>query len=349
MQTNVENTEKNKKDDGWYHIKDLANDYYTPMPLKVEYHYFGDGEKIPTPRQIVETLNKEQGSYYEYGFFSIPAKYNSNIDPSRLPNGNYQYYPEEATKPQRLCQFELRNEKLVEFSDKEKEIIEEINDFVNSESVYRGIGTSYKRGMLLYGEPGNGKTVLIRQILSKQMFKNSINIFTSSVPQNDTLQKLKTVEADRFKIFIIEEITEITSNAYGMNHLLSFLDGENSIDKCFILATTNYPEKLPGNIVNRPSRFDRVIKIENPDKKTRARLLEFYLQRKATESEVNKSNEFSIAQIKEACIYSRIKGVSLDKAISMAQKHKAKVKNDFAAEKAEIGFSKRSLDMGEEW
>ena len=52
----------------------------------------------------------------------------------------------------------------------------------------------------------------------------------------------------------------------GIENLLTFLDGESSWDNTVTIATTNYPEDLPANLVDRPGRFDTFIEYGNPAK-----------------------------------------------------------------------------------
>ena len=50
---------------------------------------------------------------------------------------------------------------------------------------------------------------------------------------------------------------------------LQVLDGNNQVDKVVNLATTNYPEELDKRIVARPRRFDRILRIDEPDTRVR--------------------------------------------------------------------------------
>ncbi len=104
------------------------------------------------------------------------------------------------------------------------------------------------------------------------------------------------------KFFVFEELTSNLHDEF-ISRLLTFLDGELSVDKSIILATTNYPEKLPGNIVNRPSRFDKLFEFDFPNDQERAALLKHFLGRKVTPEEVLRSKDLSVADLKEVALF----------------------------------------------
>jgi hypothetical protein len=102
----------------------------------------------------------------------------------------------------------------------------------------------------------------------------------------EALSGLRWVEPERPIVVILEDIDTIIDR-HGESEVLSLLDGENSIDKVVFLATTNYPENLDGRIVNRPSRFDRVVKIGEPSALSRELYLKNSVVPKATAPEGN--------------------------------------------------------------
>ena len=85
------------------------------------------------------------------------------------------------------------------------------------------------------------------------------------------------------------------------------LDGELQVDNVVFIATTNYPQRLDKRFINRPSRFDEIIKIGMPNAEAR----KFYLEHKnprlvenITELEnwVELTKGFSVAHLKELII-----------------------------------------------
>lgn len=148
-------------------------------------------------------------------------------------------------------------------------ILSEIETFWNKESVYRQFGFLWKRGVLLYGPPGSGKTTTV-QLLSKMIVdRDGISVYIDN-PKIGAygLDLLRRIEPKRPVIVILEDIDAICSR-YEEADLLSLLDGELQIDNVVFVATTNYPQKLDPRIINRPSRFDIVRKIPMPSAEAR--------------------------------------------------------------------------------
>jgi SpoVK/Ycf46/Vps4 family AAA+-type ATPase len=128
---------------------------------------------------------------------------------------------------------------------------------------------------------------------------------------------------------VFEELANV-AEGIKMERLLDFLDGERSVDKSLVIATTNYPERLPGNLVDRPSRFDKLYKMGNPSEAERRKLLGHYLMREALDVEVAATKGLSTAAIKESCMLHHLQGVAVAQATKLLKDHKELVKKEFA-------------------
>ena len=158
-----------------------------------------------------------------------------------------------------------RNLSTIYLENKNK-IFESINVWKNSEEFYRERGIPYKLGILLYGEPGTGKSSLVHAIASE--LNKDVIVLTAGAILNGKLSRYNTACCDTPPIIVIEEIDTIVNsrqNELGekekviLSELLNFLDGPSSPDSCIIIATTNHIEKLDPAII-RSGRFD--IKIQ---------------------------------------------------------------------------------------
>lgn len=150
------------------------------------------------------------------------------------------------------------------------EIIEGIRTFWRSEDRFKKSGMLYKRGVLLWGPPGSGKTVTV-SLLINELMRNGGMVILCDDPRlcSHALAQVRRIEPQRRLIVVEEDIEEIMRH-YGEHSLLALLDGENQIDNVVHLATTNYPEELGARVINRPARFDEVKEIGLPNERARA-------------------------------------------------------------------------------
>jgi len=198
-----------------------------------------------------------------------------------------------------------------------KEIeINVINVFLKNEQyVAKNIPT--KRGIILEGPPGNGKSLLVKYIENALADKVTFIYVTDALVANpNSLSKIFDI-ARRYTpcVLVLEDVDSIgSSREYGnpsiTAELLSRLDGLEELVDFVTIATTNFPEKIDDALKNRPNRFDRRIKIKLPSPERCAELLKISLNHRGVlnikNEEVNqiseKLNGFSGAQIKEVII-----------------------------------------------
>lgn len=118
-------------------------------------------------------------------------------------------------------------------------------------------GYIHKLGILLYGKQGCGKTSMLNYIVEKLMYEKKAIVFycdnenelTTCMSISKQVRKIQ----DNPIIFVADEIDKYCRDSES--ELKQFLDGKDSIDNSLFLAATNYLERIPDTIKNRPSRF----------------------------------------------------------------------------------------------
>jgi len=182
-----------------------------------------------------------------------------------------------------------------------------IRKFWKSEGLFKAKGHLFKRGVLLWGPPGGGKTAIVNQLSVDLISEDGIVLWINNPKiASAALPELRKVETTRPIICILEDIDEITGE-YKEHELLSLLDGENQVNNVVFIATTNYPEKLDARMINRPSRFDEIIRVGMPSPKARSIYIRSRLNSEdLPDSELTKwvvdTKGFSIAHIKELVV-----------------------------------------------
>lgn len=217
-----------------------------------------------------------------------------------------------------------------------KLILDDINAFIRNASNYKALNIRHKRGILLFGPPGNGKTMIINHVVEK--YKDVARIIflgeTDVFERNDQLTELREAFASELVIFVAEEATQYMNvmDREASQFMLSFLDGQDSWDNCLFLATTNYPDRLPGNLIERPSRFDRIIKIDVPSVQARRKYLVKMLgEGLITQEILERTNAYSIAYLKELCIQMKINNRPFLDILNEFEKRKKIINDNFTS------------------
>ena len=187
--------------------------------------------------------------------------------------------------------------------DEEKSELIEIVDFLKNPEKYTKMGAKIPRGVLLYGKPGTGKTLIAKAIAGEA------DVPFISMSGSEFIEMFAGLGASRVRklfdkarklapcIVFIDEIDAIgsrrtsnsgaeTENNQTLNQLLVEMDGFSSEETIIVLAATNRPEMLDKALL-RPGRFDRRITIPAPDLKGRLEILKIHSKDKNLSDEVN--------------------------------------------------------------
>ena len=187
--------------------------------------------------------------------------------------------------------------------DEEKEELVEIIDFLKNPRKYAEIGARIPKGVLLFGNPGTGKTLLAKAVAGEA------NVPFFSISGSDFVEMFVGVGASRVRdmfktakenapcIIFIDEIDAVgRQRGAGMggghdereqtlNQLLVEMDGFTPNLGIIVMAATNRPDVLDPALL-RPGRFDRQITIGLPDVKGREAILKVHARNKHLDSNV---------------------------------------------------------------
>lgn len=200
-------------------------------------------------------------------------------------------------------------------------ISDSISKFWNSRAKFEDMGLLWKRGVLLHGKPGTGKTACISLVIRDLIERNGI-AFICNEPEDllTGISLFRTVEPERPLVCIYEDLEEIVMR-YGEKGLLTLLDGEYQASNVLHIATTNYVENLPPRLTSRPSRFDMVIEIKLPTLQSRLEFIKYKFGKHLTPKEIKDwakiTEGLSIAHIKELGINTLILEKDFDSTLKI--------------------------------
>jgi cell division protease FtsH len=189
--------------------------------------------------------------------------------------------------------------------DEIKEEVKEIIDYLKNPEKYKRLGGRPPKGVLLYGEPGVGKTLLAKAIAGEA------NVPFISVSGSDFVEMFVGVGAARVRdlfetarkhapcIIFIDELDAL-GRARGagfigggneereqtLNQLLVEMDGFDSSTGIVVIGATNRPDILDRALL-RPGRFDRQIYVPKPDLKGRYEILKVHARNKKLAKDVD--------------------------------------------------------------
>ena len=242
--------------------------------------------------------------------------------------------------------------------DEEKEEMVEIVEFLKKPEKFTKMGARVPKGVLLYGKPGTGKTLIAKAIAGEA------DVPFISMSGSEFIEMFAGLGASRVRklfekarklapcIVFIDEIDAIgsrrtsnsgaeTENNQTLNQLLVEMDGFGSEETIIVLAATNRPEMLDKALL-RPGRFDRRITIPVPDLKGRLDILKIHSKDKKISEEVNLE---SIAEDTAGFTGAELENI-LNEAAIMATKNKHEYieNNDIeeAVKKVTVGLEKHT-------
>jgi len=161
-------------------------------------------------------------------------------------------------------------------------------DFLRRAAAFRELGIAPRRGILLTGRPGTGKTLICKVLMNTSPGITCISTHSSGLEHPLYITEIFDLAKDLSpSIVFLEDIDLIGqgrlesgySRGDSLAELLFALDGIEECQNVVTIATTNWLDILDEALKDRPSRFDRVITVEPPDLAQRMAYLDYLARR----------------------------------------------------------------------
>lgn len=264
----------------------------------------------------------------------------------QLPSGLYEFEWNNKAGDWCVMRQAINTDELYELPTLEiGEILKDIKLFWKKAELYKSYKLMHKRGILLYGDPGCGKSGIL-QLCMKHII-NELSGVVINIKNEESIKayvevipRLRQIEPNRPLVVIIEDIDSIAGESnYSTSVLLNILDGIKQIENVVYIATTNYPEKLEERITNRPSRFDRRYYVAPPSREVRKSYLENKIGDNKIDINIEKwlddTDDLSMSHLKELFI----SVILLDNKYENAIEHlKGMKKTPKGKKQKEVGF-----------
>jgi cell division protease FtsH len=185
-----------------------------------------------------------------------------------------------------------------------KEELQEIIEFLKDPAKFQKLGGKIPKGVLLFGSPGTGKTLLAKAVAGEA----GVPFFSSS--GSEFVEMFVGVGASRVRdlfdqgrksspcLLFIDEIDAVGRHRFAgiggghdereqtLNQLLVEMDGFDTKEGVILIAATNRPDVLDPALL-RPGRFDRQVVVPSPDLKDREEILSVHAQKIKLDSDVS--------------------------------------------------------------
>jgi ATP-dependent 26S proteasome regulatory subunit len=186
---------------------------------------------------------------------------------------------------------------------------DDFESFFERQTWFRENKLPFRRGYLLHGPPGCGKTSAIRAMMtSRALTAYTVRFFDAQVDDSDLDHLFELAVKNRPSMVLLEDLdsafpkTGESKSRISLQQLLNNLDGVGTGEGIVVVATANEPTILDPAILRRPGRFDRVVHFPNPSAELRQQYLQQLnpsLPARHLKLSVEDSEGFSFAQLRE--------------------------------------------------
>ncbi|OAG05924.1 proteasome-activating nucleotidase [Paraphaeosphaeria sporulosa] len=165
-------------------------------------------------------------------------------------------------------------------------LIQDVQGFFDNQALYAQYAVPWKRGIILHGVPGNGKTVSIKALINSLYARpdqvSSLYVKSFETKCNTEQYSIRQIfqQARRCApcLLIFEDLDSLVDDNIR-SYFLNEVDGLESNDGILMIGSTNHLDKLDPAIAKRPSRFDRKYHFRLPGEKERTLYAEYWRQK----------------------------------------------------------------------
>ena len=168
----------------------------------------------------------------------------------------------------------------------EKKELKQIADTLRNKDAYKKLGVSAPRGLLLYGKPGVGKSLMASAIIEAS--ERTSFVCRKDKPNIEFVKEIKSTFdkaiAEAPSIVYLDDMDKFTNGDEKHRDAEEYVTVQSCIDQAknsdvFVLATANNLHCLPYSLL-RAGRFDRIMEIETPSGQNAIRIIAHYLNNK---------------------------------------------------------------------
>lgn len=170
-------------------------------------------------------------------------------------------------------------DKVILDENMKSELTSVTDKFFDSKDVYEELGVPWKRGLIFGGSPGNGKTISIKALMHSLLFEREDpvpTLYVRNAPATYHIRNVFTMARRLAPCMLVLEDIETIVTPQTRSYFFNEMDGLENNDGLFIVASTNFLDRLDPGLSKRPSRFDRKYIFPIPNEHERTLYCEFW-------------------------------------------------------------------------
>nr|OQN96927.1 hypothetical protein B0A51_19023 [Rachicladosporium sp. CCFEE 5018] len=202
-----------------------------------------------------------------------------------------------------------------------KSLQADVKNFFASRETYAKLKVPWKRGIIYYGPPGNGKTISVKATMNL-LYKRSppiptlyVRSLSSFAGPEYSIKQIFGLARRTAPCYLVFEDLDSLVTPFVRSYFLNEVDGIRKNEGILMLGSTNHLDLLDPGIAKRPSRFDRKYLFNNPNADEREQYAKFWQKKLADNKDVDFpdrlcpaiagiTKDFSFAYIQEAMVAS---------------------------------------------
>jgi hypothetical protein len=150
-------------------------------------------------------------------------------------------------------------------NDLKNDIKSSVEGFLASKELYSKKKVPWRKGIILWGGPGLGKSLTIKTIISNYDFKPVTLVSGAETDANALSEAFSYASQQGPSLLFFEDIDNVFQQDSVLRHFLGLMDGVESTDGVFVVCTANDISNLKSSLTDRPRRFDRKWEFPMPD------------------------------------------------------------------------------------
>lgn len=227
---------------------------------------------------------------------------------------------------------------------------DDVHRFINGRELYAKHKVAWKRGLLLIGPPGNGKTHMLRALISETKWP-VLYVKAFQGRHSDLSEGIGRVFARARRaapcVVVLEDLDCLIDEG-NRSVLLNELDGFAQNEGILVLASTNHPEKLDRSLLDRPSRFDRKLNFGLPAPAERKKFLEKWRSSVEPALRISEGVLTHLVEGTHGFTFAYLKELTLSAMLSFMERHERAAIDDvtldlLAALKGEMSSARKLL------